>query len=586
MSILQDEIESFMKLAELLKVKGLVEEEERERSQAVPPPQRMPKMPPGINVRRRTTAAAASPATAAGASPVPPAKRAKIDGGRKGTAAGAAAAVSVPTPQPEEPKPPRQPEFGDDEDIHELPPSGDFMQPAFDGGQGGFDQGDVAGYGLIPPEDPTAPTPGPSSGAAGPSPSKSTRLIALQCPQCPTRLPGVEAFREHMSSAHQKGGTDQKPSGSGAKVSGAASRTQADVAVACEICDKTFKNHKCMLGHQRRIHKITQQHHQVQLDPTSGQLAPAADGSSPAGMDPEQKKRGRPRKKAVGPPPPLEQIMQPHPDDGSGVFEAQQQKPIGQVQPAPRGSQQQMKAAEMETPPPQPRPLPVVPPTGSRPQPLGPGSSPSTSAGAPRGPQRLQRPFPGAGRGRPLPQGSAPDIKRLGMKYGGQISITSSDSNPSPSSSASVVSSAAPPPPRKEGGEGPSGMGISITKMKGDVPVGNPHGMNPRPGPSSSRGSAASAVPDVMVKQEPEEEEGYLEDEDEMAHEYGDEGDYDDAAEVSGSGDGMYAYGGEEVGEEEDIEDIDEEGEYQGEGEEEEDIIEGMEYQVHDDEKA
>ena len=77
---------------------------------------------------------------------------------------------------------------------------------------------------------------------------------------------------------------------------------------------------------------------------------------------------------------------------------------------------------------------------------MRPGSSPSASAaaaGAARGPQRPQKPYHGGphvgGRGRSLPasHGGAgpPDLKRIGMKYGGQISITSSDGS-GPSTSA------------------------------------------------------------------------------------------------------------------------------------------------------
>jgi hypothetical protein len=91
-----------------------------------------------------------------------------------------------------------------------------------------------------------------------------TRLVALQCPQCPARCPGVDAFKEHMATVHGKG-----------TVPGVG-QDEPD-PVKCDICDKSFKTHKNMMGHRKRIHKIG-------VDPAE------------IGEDGE-KKRGRPKKK-------------------------------------------------------------------------------------------------------------------------------------------------------------------------------------------------------------------------------------------------------------------------------------------------
>lgn len=416
--------------------KGLVEDE-REAATVAAPQKMMPKMPPGINVRRRTgpttPAAAAAVAVAAVAVGPAPAKRPKQQ-----------AEPAVPRKQPQSAA---AQEFGAAgagggggaaaEAIQgfQPPPEGDF------GGQQGFQYQE---------QQMAEPAPGPSGAQPPcPMPNKTTKLVALQCPQCPSRLPGVQAFKEHMMNAHQKGNgaTEEEDDGTGDAAAAAGGPQSQELQleeqpVACDICDKLFKNNKNMRDHVRRVHKISAAGHPI--DPITGQVM------LPPGMETEPrtgKKRGRPKKNPVeGELPPLEQM-----DDGSGgVYDGgQHQKPIGQVQPAPRGHHQQHEdeldhVAPAGPPPPPPRGAPR-----GRGQALRPGSSPSASAaaGAPRGPQRPHKPYPGGpsgGRGRPLPpppmphaggSGAAPDLKRIGMKYGGQISITSSDAS-SPSTSA------------------------------------------------------------------------------------------------------------------------------------------------------
>ena len=123
-----------------------------------------------------------------------------------------------------------------------------------------------------PPEQPTAA----SSTAPTAPPGSGPRLVALQCPQCPRRCPGVDAFREHMASVHGKG-------------EGAAVQTTEEVPIACDTCDKSFKSRKSMITHRRRVHRIGQQ----------GPLPEVESGAAyeGSGQPPAERRRGRPPKK-------------------------------------------------------------------------------------------------------------------------------------------------------------------------------------------------------------------------------------------------------------------------------------------------
>ena len=57
--------------------------------------------------------------------------------------------------------------------------------------------------------------------------------MSNHCPQCPSRLPGVQAFKEHMMTAHQKGNgaADEEDDGTGdAAVAAAAGGPQSQVS--------------------------------------------------------------------------------------------------------------------------------------------------------------------------------------------------------------------------------------------------------------------------------------------------------------------------------------------------------------------
>ena len=162
------------------------------------------------------------------------------------------------------------------------------------------------------------------------------------------------------------------------------------------------------------------------------------------------------------------------------------------------------------------------------------------------------------GQGPSQGQGPRPDLKKLGLKFGGQISITSSDQGPSRRSE--------------------TGHGVSIMKLKGDVPVGSPVSMKDaalrpggrtpqhQPSTSGSQPQQSDQGLPVEVKQEPVEQyEGDEEneelqqdfDEGQFEDDYGDQG-YGDPANVSGNVDAMYgAEAYDENVEDQDMEDDD-----------------------------
>lgn len=145
-----------------------------------------------------------------------------------------------------------------------------------------------------------------------------------------------------------------------------------------------------------------------------------------------------------------------------------------------------------------------------------------------------------------------PDLQKLGLKFGGQISITSTGNQGKKGAS---------------GGTGPGDtQGVSVTKLKGDVPVGSPVSIRDAThtrggqgritpgqgsgGESSKRGGEGEADSQSTVKEEPKEfeegEEGDVGD-DAGADDFGnyaegEEGDY-----IGPGGDGLYADEGDYV---------------------------------------
>ena len=124
-------------------------------------------------------------------------------------------------------------------------------------------------------------------------------------------------------------------------------------------------------------------------------------------------------------------------------------RPIGQVAPAQRSTTPKSESEQA------PRP-PSVDTVRSQPSPRGGkgrGMPPNARGGftRPVGHQQQRTPNPG-----PSSVGEhRPDLQKLGLKFGGQISITSTGQG------------------KKMMGSG-DGTGVSITKLKGDMPVGSP----------------------------------------------------------------------------------------------------------------
>ncbi|XP_059088107.1 zinc finger protein chinmo-like [Tigriopus californicus] len=435
--VLQENIDAFMKLAEMMKVKGLVEEKAR--------PQ-IPKLPPGLNVRRQPVASPASHTARAPPVLPSPAKRARPNPTRGSLAprgrGGAGASGGRPSSSRAAPLPPPSSAASAVHAAPHLEPEPDFDD--------GYD--DAPAY---PPA--TAKNPAGPSGATDRAGASGTRLIALQCPKCPSRLPGVDAFKEHMEMYHVEG--DEGAAGSG--LADVASEPEpVDQEHACDICGKVLKTRKTLINHCKRMH---------------GGFGEAKEPETP------------------------EPVPESEPADHFPELPLNENELLDSGSPEmtrPKGQAQKYNKP------------PAAPASGAssqdllEPRPFG--------AGTPRGPQRPPQSRPhmlaspadlahpsgsGAkGASRPHPsqadysmRGARPDIRKIGMRLGGKISISSMES-----------SSPRPTADRKQG--------LSITKLKGE---GGPAGrqspaatvLQPRPGPSRGLGSDMPPI----VKQEPHE---------------------------------------------------------------------------------
>lgn len=123
---------------------------------------------------------------------------------------------------------------------------------------------------------------------ANPVPSTSTRFLALQCPDCPQRLPGVDAFRAHMAQMHGKGD----------------SAAEVEQPVVCEFCNKRLKNEKTLQAHKKRLHE--QQDQQLLHD-----ASPAHPGVGMGMGRGRGQGRGRGGKKKITPHRPLPEMAMP-----------------------------------------------------------------------------------------------------------------------------------------------------------------------------------------------------------------------------------------------------------------------------------
>jgi hypothetical protein len=414
------EFNEFVSLAQLLKIKGLTEDsmEKGDTKKAKTPHQQQPKLPSGTQMVRGRSG------------PPPPctqqAKRPRLLGppSMENTSkfGGPPGLHQMNTPTPEEK------EFNeddlddeDDDDVHEV--EDDDSNAIY----AGYEEEQYEGQ-----EFPQTPSQQPEPGPSGPPPSAPSQpqagtsgsagllLTGLLCPKCRVMCHGVEALKEHMGKAHgmSTGPTtaDQPPQ----------PQEEDKKYHICHICDKGFKTAKYVQAHIKRVHKVARaldQHHQPE-DP--GMLM---DPNQPGMLSPPKKKAGRPKKKdQVG------NSVAPQGFD-QGMMAG---RPIGQVPPAPRQSSQDVPEASR---PPiqhqQDRNSPMMMNQRQRPSPCSPSKRPMQPQGLigqqefrPRCPpplllqqQHQQQQMPQQGH---HPQQTM-DIKRLGMKLGGSISIISSE---------------------------------------------------------------------------------------------------------------------------------------------------------------
>jgi len=353
---------------------------------------------------------------------------------------------------------------------------------------------------------------GPMQPPAGSGP----QLMGLLCPNCRQMCQGVQALKEHMQvcKGNQRG-QSQPPTAGGMGVK------EPEDPQECHVCDKSFKSHRTLDNHMKKQH---------------GLAAP------PKPLTPN-KGRGRPKK---GP------MMADRQggwqgDGGYGQDGGYQEagpgtsrgRPVGQVAPAQRStdspapSKSDNKTTQPGTSGDGFRNVPS--PRGGR----GRGMNPIGRGGFNR---------PGAAPQRVGPDGAPikPDLQKLGLKFGGQISITSSGNQGKRGS---------------QGGAGADNQGVSVTKLKGDVPVGSPVSIRDatnKPGqgratPAQGEASKSEGQPDsqgAAVKEEPKEfvEEEEVDAEAQDAEDFGDYGDGNEEDYIGPGGDGLYGDEGDYIG--------------------------------------
>jgi len=250
------------------------------------------------------------------------------------------------------------------------------------------------------------------------APGNAPQMVGLLCPNCRTMCKGVPALQEHMKVCKGAGGNR------GGQQQGPPAREAVEEPQECHICDKSFKSHRTLDNHMKKQH---------------GLAAP------PKSLN--VKGRGRPKKS-----PAAASVNDGGWHGGDGGYEEvgvaqplQRGRPVGQVAPVRVGDNQPPSRAQ---------------------------NQPSTSAAGDtsRGHMSSTQGRGGKGRGMPPARGPTgrkpgqgmvegkPNLQQLGMKFGGQISITSSNQAPGG---------------KKQMGGQDGGQGVSVMKMKGDVQVGD-----------------------------------------------------------------------------------------------------------------
>lgn len=308
-----------------------------------------------------------------------------------------------------------------------------------------------------------------------PPAAPASKLVGLLCPNCRTMCKGVPALNEHLKVCKGAAGASsavrQPPSGAGPAA------RDIEEPQECHICDKPFKSHRTLDNHMKKQHGLAAPPKQINA-----------------------KGRGRPKKSPATTPGDWTGDTGGY--DGGyqdvGVAQPLQRgRPVGQVAPVRVGDGHALARASQ-------------PSTSA-------AGDPVRAVAANRGRGRGQPP---AGRGqirRPGGQETEdkPDLQKLGMKFGGQISITSSNQ-----------------PQGKKSGPGDGGQGLSVVKMKGNEHVGGPVSIkdatsnkngSSQPsssGESSKAESVQAATP--SVKEEPKDNEDTEAEVSENFDDYGD----------------------------------------------------------------
>jgi len=335
------------------------------------------------------------------------------------------------------------------------------------------------------------------------------QLMGLLCPNCRQMCQGVQALKEHMQvcKGSQRGQSQPPPAG------GMGVREVPEEPQECHICDKSFKSHRTLDNHMKKQH---------------GLAAP------PKPLTPN-KGRGRPKKG------PMMSDRQGgwqgeggygsdagYQEPGQGTSRG---RPVGQVAPAQRSTDSPAPSkSENKTT------QPGTSGDGFRNMPSPRGGR--GRGGPPMGRGGFNRPGEGAKKIGPDGAPIKPDLQKLGLKFGGQISITSTGNQGKRGN---------------QGGAGADNQGVSVTKLKGDVPVGSPVSIRDatnKPGagratPSQGEASKTEGQPDSQgpaVKEEPKEfvEEEEVDAEAQDAEDFGDYGDGTEDDYIGPGGDGLY----------------------------------------------
>lgn len=352
------------------------------------------------------------------------------------------------------------------------------------------------------------PPAGALPAAAGP------QLMGLLCPKCRQMCQGVQALKEHMQVCQ---GTPRGPGTQGNQ--GQSHHMPEEEPQVCQICDKSFKSTRTLDNHMKKQHGLAgTPKGQGHFVPPKGRGRPKKGGMQGWGHGGEGH-GGSTEYQSESLHPQYQSESLPGSSKG---------RPVGQVAPAQRSTDSPA--------------LPAKQGEAGKGAREGSGSGASGSGdgrgrGSPRGGLGRGSGPPGSrqgyqGRGGPGGKGRdgepKPDLQKLGMKFGGQISITSTGNQAG-----------------KKSDRGNDGQGVSVTKLKGDVPIGAPVSIKDakgkEKGETSKQGEAESTV-----KEEPkefEEEEGVGEEvEEETGETVGsdDFGNYD-GGDFGPGGDELYA---------------------------------------------